>query len=78
MDKNRLRNADLTGATWWKASASNGSGQACVEVTRITEGSETLGMAVRDSKDRGGPVLRFTPAEWEAFVTGAQSGEMNL
>jgi hypothetical protein len=26
--------------------------------------------AVRDSKDRPGPVLIFTPDEWQAFVTG--------
>ncbi len=31
---------------------------------------------VRDSKDAGkGPVLRFTPTEWEAFTSGVVAGE---
>lgn len=33
-------------------------------------------VAVRDSKDQGGPVLTFTAAEWDAFVGGvAEDGE---
>ncbi len=36
------------------------------------------GVEVRDSKDRGGPVLRFTPAEWRAFLGGAADGEFVL
>jgi hypothetical protein len=35
-------------------------------------------VAVRDSKDRQGPVLLFTPAEWEAFVGGVHDGEFEL
>ncbi len=35
-------------------------------------------VAVRDSKDRQGPVLTFTPAEWRAFVVGVRSGEFDL
>lgn len=35
-------------------------------------------VAVRDEKDRGGPVLEFTPAEWRAFVTGVRAGEFDL
>jgi hypothetical protein len=35
-------------------------------------------IAVRDSKDRHGPVLRFTPVEWEAFVGGVRDGEFDL
>jgi len=35
-------------------------------------------VAVRDSKDRRGPVLVFTPAEWEAFVGGVRDGEFDL
>jgi hypothetical protein len=31
--------------------------------------AETVG--VRDSKDRQGPVLTFTPSAWAAFVTRA-------
>ncbi|MFE9061558.1 DUF397 domain-containing protein [Streptomyces violaceusniger] len=35
----------------------------CVEVATNVPGT----VAVRDSKDPGGPVLRFTPAAWAAF-----------
>jgi hypothetical protein len=32
---------------------------------------------VRDSKDRSGPVLRFTGLEWDAFLDGARKGEFD-
>ncbi|GAB1640934.1 hypothetical protein KRMM14A1259_13570 [Krasilnikovia sp. MM14-A1259] len=35
-------------------------------------------VAVRDTKDNGnGPVLLFTPAEWDAFIGGAKNGEFD-
>lgn len=65
--------AEQLARAWRKASRSNGSG-ACVEVAVFTDG--TIG--VRDSKDREGPKLTFTPAEWEAFLDGARKGEFDL
>jgi hypothetical protein len=35
-------------------------------------------VVVRDAKDRAGPVLVFTAAEWEAFVGGVRGGEFDL
>jgi len=35
-------------------------------------------IAVRDSKDREGPVLFFTHGEWAAFVGGTKDGEFDL
>ena len=32
-------------------------------------------VAVRDSKDRSGPVHVFTPRDWAAFVSGVLNGE---
>jgi len=58
---------------WRKSSFSNGSGGACVEVANLADGA----MAVRDSKDRTGPVLAFTRAEWNAFLAGARAGEFD-
>ncbi|WP_280186790.1 MULTISPECIES: DUF397 domain-containing protein [Nocardia] len=55
---------------WRKSSRSNGQGQ-CVEVAFFDDGA----IGVRDSKDQAGPVLRFTPAEWDAFVGGVNLGE---
>jgi hypothetical protein len=35
-------------------------------------------VAVRDSKNPDGPVLRFTHGEWSAFLDGAKAGEADL
>ena len=57
---------------WVKSSLSFSNG-ACVEVTDLPDGR----IGVRHSKDPGGPVLRFTPAEWHAFLGGARLGEFD-
>jgi hypothetical protein len=59
---------------WRKASYSGNGGASCVECAELPDG----GMAVRDTKDRTGPVLTFTPAEWEAFTAGVRDGEFDL
>lgn len=64
---------DLAGLDWRKSSRSNGNGGDCVEVADLPDGSR----AVRDSKDRSGPTLLFTPAEWRAFVEGVKLGEFD-
>jgi DNA-binding MarR family transcriptional regulator len=33
-------------------------------------------VAVRDSKDRRGPVLRLTPDQWRAFTAAVKTGEL--
>jgi len=53
---------------WQKSTRSMGAGN-CVEVARFPGGD----VAVRDSKDAGGPVLRFTASEWRAFISGLKS-----
>ncbi len=50
---------------WFTSSHSGSDGGDCVEVA-IARSTGTV--HVRDSKDRQGPVLRFTGAEWAAFV----------
>jgi hypothetical protein len=35
-------------------------------------------VAVRDSKDTGGPVLVVTPAQWRAFLASARRGDFRL
>lgn len=32
---------------------------------------------MRDGKDRGGPVLRFTAGEWAVFVAGVKAGDFD-
>jgi hypothetical protein len=55
-----------------KSSFSDASGPWCVEV----EGAKDGDVLVRDTKDPG-PVLKFTPAEWRAFIAGAKLGEFD-
>jgi Domain of unknown function (DUF397) len=55
---------------WVKSSLSYANGD-CVQVARLADGC----IGVRDSKDPGGPVLRFTAAEWAAFLGGVVNGE---
>jgi hypothetical protein len=62
---------DLSRSVWRKSSFSNGTGGNCVEVADLADGSR----AVRDSKDRTGPILIFTAAEWAAFTAGIHAGE---
>ena len=61
-----------TGSSWGKSSLSFANGN-CVEVASLPDG--TIGL--RNSRDSGGPVLRFTPDEWHAFLGGAQKGEFD-
>jgi hypothetical protein len=60
-----------------KSSRSNGSGgNQCVEVDLD---AETGAVLVRDSKDPiTGCRLRFTDAEWDAFIAGVKAGEFDL
>ena len=60
------------GAQWRKSSYSGTNGGACVEVASNLPGI----VAVRDSKDRGGPALGFTAEAWAAFVAGVKQGEL--
>jgi Domain of unknown function (DUF397) len=62
---------DLSRAAWRKSTRSGTNG--CVEVAFVDSK-----VAVRDSKDRGGPVLVFTTHEWDAFIGGVRTGEFEL
>ncbi|HVB46025.1 MAG TPA: DUF397 domain-containing protein [Streptosporangiaceae bacterium] len=69
---------------WHKASYSGGNGGGCVEVCATHEtvlaphkSGEDLLYLLRDSKDRSGPALAFTTAEWNAFIAGVKDGEFD-
>lgn len=58
---------------WFKSTRSDAQNN-CVEIAFL--GSSEV--ALRDTKDKGqGPVLVFTPTEWDAFIGGAMDGEFN-
>ncbi|MDE1675461.1 DUF397 domain-containing protein [Nocardia gipuzkoensis] len=54
---------------WHTASMCSPDG--CVEIAQVPGGR----VAVRDSTDRGGPMLVFGPKQWDNFLAGARSGE---
>ncbi|WP_101255175.1 DUF397 domain-containing protein [Streptomyces barkulensis] len=54
---------------WFKSSYSGANGE-CVE-TLHTE----VGMAVRDSKEPGGPCIRLSPTAWSAFLSTLRGGD---
>jgi hypothetical protein len=61
---------DLSGAAWRTSSHSGGNGGQCVEVAAIPACHDETDRicAVRDSKNRGGPVLAFGPGQWQLFI----------
>ncbi|MBT8225034.1 MAG: DUF397 domain-containing protein [Dactylosporangium sp.] len=59
--------SELARAIWRKSSNSiNGE---CVEMAPLTNV-----VAVRDSKDPGGPVLMVSPRQWRLFVHATAAG----
>jgi len=53
----------------WRVSTRSGNGGGnCVEAGPVLDGSGRV--AVRDSKDRRGPVLLYTDDQWTSFLTG--------
>ncbi|MEU6849798.1 DUF397 domain-containing protein [Actinacidiphila alni] len=55
-------------ASWHKSSYSSAQGDNCVEVSACPHT-----VHVRDSKDKEGPQLAFSPAQWADFLTFAQA-----
>ena len=63
----------MSASTWIKARKSGTNGGGCVEIRRRDGMVE-----VRDSKQHGaGPILEFTPAEFDAFLDAARHGEFD-
>jgi hypothetical protein len=80
-----------SGLTWFKSSYSSGSGDNCIEVALNWQKSSFSGsqgdncvevatcpgtVHVRDSKDKEGPQLAFSPAEWAHFVAFARTAAL--
>ncbi|GAA3449186.1 DUF397 domain-containing protein [Dactylosporangium matsuzakiense] len=64
---------NLDGAAWRKSTRSGPYSDNCVEVALVGGA-----VALRDSKDKAGAVLLFTPEEWLAFIGGTKDGEFDL
>ncbi|MEU4422236.1 DUF397 domain-containing protein [Actinoplanes sp. NPDC024001] len=63
----------MSGAKWHKSRRSGAEGN-CVEV------ADNLPhvVAVRDTKDRDGGTLTFSPEVWSAFVSDVKTGKFDI
>ncbi|WP_433348402.1 DUF397 domain-containing protein [Micromonospora sp. CA-111912] len=59
----------MTGAQWRKSTKSGGNGGDCVEVADNLPGV----VLVRDTKDRDGGTLAFSPDAWRGLVDLAKN-----
>ncbi|MFF0154098.1 DUF397 domain-containing protein [Micromonospora sp. NPDC005203] len=57
----------------WRTSTRSGGEGNCVEVAGFADA-----VAVRDSKDRQGPTLTFTPSVWAAFIASTRTQQSNI
>ena len=57
---------------WRKSRHSVGNGN-CVEVAELPNNN----LAIRDSKDKTGPMLRPSASAWRAFVAAVKDGEFD-
>jgi hypothetical protein len=65
---------DDSALSWRKSTFSPENGNGCVEFAQLPDG----GVAIRDTKDRSQPALRYTAQEWTAFLAGVRAGEFDL
>lgn len=70
--KEELYALDISGVEWEGAPGTSPDEER-VEIARLPEGA----VAMRSSLDKE-TVLRYTKAEWDAFVLGARDGEFDL
>lgn len=71
---NGMNASDIVNVTWTKSTRSGPTGGNCVEVAFLAGGD----VAMRNSRQPGGPALIFTPGEWDAFIGGARDGEFDF
>ncbi|NIH84957.1 DUF397 domain-containing protein [Amycolatopsis granulosa] len=70
-NKARVRTAlDLTGARWQVTGGE-------LEFAHVGHTDGLVYTVLRKATDPDGPLLVFTPSEWDAFVAGARDGEFH-
>ncbi len=67
---------ESTSANWRKSSYSGPNGGQCVEVGTSAHRAGMLGVLVRDTTDRSGPVLCVRPAAWRSLTAAVREGRI--
>jgi hypothetical protein len=62
--------------TAWRTSTRSPDFANCVEVA-TSPNTAPGSVLVRDSKDRGGPVLAFSALAWRRFTAGIRGGNLD-
>jgi hypothetical protein len=76
-DKAHVRGKlDLREAEWLRSDEGDPDGEH-VEIAFVEHTDGVTYVAMRNSAHPEGPVLVFTPAEWDAFIAGAKDGEFD-
>jgi hypothetical protein len=70
--RNGIPTGDLPASEWIKSQLSGAQGN-CVEMAKLPSGE----IAMRNSRDPGGPALIFTRDEIAAMIGGAREGDFN-
>lgn len=68
-----MSTSNVSVIAWRKSSRSSQHGGECVEVAALAPA-----VAVRDSKDPGGPSLAFGAAAWRVFVGRVKASAFDL
>jgi hypothetical protein len=63
----------VTAGLKWRVSSLCGGNGECVAVAKLPDGD----VAITDTKERDGRVLRFSAGEWRAFVAGVRAGDFD-
>ncbi|KWV32040.1 DUF397 domain-containing protein [Micromonospora rifamycinica] len=71
---NEIQETVPADARWHKSTRSQTSN--CVEVAQLRTAAAAV--ALRDSKDPGGPILLFPRAGWLGFIEGTKNGQFAL
>ncbi|WP_298182596.1 DUF397 domain-containing protein [Saccharomonospora sp.] len=66
----------MTSPLLWRKSSYSGPNGNCVEFAPAGDGSGDV--LIRHSKHPDDTVVRYTAAEWTAFIAGAKDGEFDL
>ncbi|WP_370943978.1 DUF397 domain-containing protein [Amycolatopsis sp. cg5] len=77
-DKAHIRDElDLSEARWVRAAPEDVPGDGYFEYAFVEHTDGITYTALRESAKPNGPVLIYTPSEWDAFVKGVVDGEFD-